>query len=304
MTRDDDFIGQLEGYLDEYEGLTPLPDAVRNAIRAELPTTRQIGWLAKPMRRFNFMNSSMVRFGLAAAAIVLVVLLGIRLLPGANVGSDATPTPEPTPTVTPLALRPGLLEPGTYVMSNVDPPIRTSVQFTFTVPAGWSARPDDLYISKQLRTSSGELSFVPWVVTHVYADACHSEGTLTAVGPTVDDLVAALVDQANSDATAPVDVEVGGYPAKFITMSVPTDLIGSTCRFPGMLIQIWADPAETDFFALPVDPANPAADSGSAAYIVDVNGERVVILSGYTSGSSAADIAELESIIGSIHFEP
>ena len=37
MTRNDDFIGQLEGYLDEYEGSTPLPDEVRDAIRAELP---------------------------------------------------------------------------------------------------------------------------------------------------------------------------------------------------------------------------------------------------------------------------
>ena len=41
MTRDDDFIGQLEGYLDQYEGSTPLPDEVRDAIRAELPSTQQ-----------------------------------------------------------------------------------------------------------------------------------------------------------------------------------------------------------------------------------------------------------------------
>ncbi len=48
MTRDDDFIGQLEGYLDEHEGLTPLPAAVRGAVRAQLSTTKQVGlrgWL-------------------------------------------------------------------------------------------------------------------------------------------------------------------------------------------------------------------------------------------------------------------
>ena len=37
MTRNDDFIGQLEGYLEEYEGSTPLPNEVRDAIRAQLP---------------------------------------------------------------------------------------------------------------------------------------------------------------------------------------------------------------------------------------------------------------------------
>jgi hypothetical protein len=302
MTRDDDFIGQLEGYLDEYEGMTPLPEPIRDAVRAQLPTTRQIGWLGRPMRRFTFMNNNMVRFGLAAAAIVIAVFVGMRFLPGGNVGSDATPTPEPTPTATPEVPRPvGQLEPGTYAISNVASPIRTPVRFTFTVPAGWFARPDDLYIYKQT-DAADELGFAPVVVTHVYADACHSEGTLTEVGPTVGDLVAALVDQANSEATAPVDVEVGGYPAKFISMSIPTDLDTSTCRAPGVLIQIWADPEETDFFAIPVDAAsiNPTGD----VYIVDVNGKRVVILSGYTSESSAADVAELEAIIASIQFEP
>ena len=39
MTAHDPFINQLEDYLDEYEGNTPLPEAVRDAIRAELPST-------------------------------------------------------------------------------------------------------------------------------------------------------------------------------------------------------------------------------------------------------------------------
>jgi len=300
MTREDDFIGQLEGYLDEFEGMTPLPPAVRDAVRAQLPMTKQLGRFRGPMRRFDFMNSNVVRFGLAAAAIVLAIFVGVRFLPIDNTGTSATQTPEPTPTATPLALRAGVLEPGTYLMSNVDQPIRTPVRFTFTVPAGWSAAPDDLYIGKH--TGAGELGFDVFPVTHVYTDACHSEGALTAVGPTVDDLVTALTNQANSDATTPVDVQLGGYPAKFISMSIPTDLDTATCRYPGVLIQIWADPGETDFFALPVDASTINPLSGVS--IVDVDGKRVVILSGHTSTASAADIAELESIIGSIRFQP
>ncbi len=297
MTREDDFIGQLEGYLDEYEGMTALPDVVRDAVRAQLPMTKQLGRFSGPMRRFPVMNNNIARFGLAAAVIVLAILVGIQFLPGPRVGSDASPTP----TATPLALHGGQLEPGTYLVSNVDAPVRTPVSFTFTVPAGWFTKSDDLYTSKHTG-AAGELGFVPWVVTHVYADACHSEGALKEVGPTVDDLVIALEGQANSDAGALVSVLVGGYQATFLPMSVPIDLDTSTCRHPDQLIQIWADPGETDFFAIPVDAASINPLSG--VYIVDVNGERVVILSGHTSGSSAADIAELESIIGSIHFEP
>jgi hypothetical protein len=150
----------------------------------------------------------------------------------------------------------------------------------------------------------GDLGFVSWIVTHVYADACNSAGTLTEVGPTVDDLVQALVDQPGSESSTPVDVTLGGYPAKRIDISVPAELDTATCRYPGELIQIWANPAENDFFALPVDPANPAADPASRVYIVDVNGERVVIITGYSSDASAADIAELDETIASIRFEP
>jgi hypothetical protein len=66
------------------------------------------------------------------------------------------------------------------------------------------------------------------------------------------------------------------------------------------LLQIWANEAETDFFAIPA-VANPEGES--VVYIVDVNGERVVLITHHGSESSSADIAKLESIIGSIHFE-
>ncbi len=41
MKHDEDFIAQLEDYLVEFDGVTPLPDRVRDAIHVELPRTRQ-----------------------------------------------------------------------------------------------------------------------------------------------------------------------------------------------------------------------------------------------------------------------
>ena len=42
MNRDDDFIGRLEDYLESFDGVTPLPARVRDAIHADLPRTRQV----------------------------------------------------------------------------------------------------------------------------------------------------------------------------------------------------------------------------------------------------------------------
>lgn len=288
------------------EGPTDLADQVYDAVRATIEQKRQrvvVGpWRTPIMNKF-------VPIGLGAAAVVVALLVGTRLLGApAPAGIGGGPSAEPSATAEPsssvaatLVPRPiGRLEPGTYAISNVDPPIRTLVRYTFEVPAGWDARPADLQISKGSDTS-GEVNFHPWVVTHVYTDACRSEGALTEIGPTVADLVAALVDQANSEATAPVDVEVGGYPAKFISMSVPADLDTATCRHPDALIQIWADAAENDYFAIPVDPR---VDMHGDVYIVDVDGERVVIVAGSAPEASAADIAELEAVIASIRFQP
>lgn len=249
--------------------------------------------------------SNIFRLTAVAAVVLVAVVGGVMLLPGNSSGpgtptATASPTPSPSPSPSPSAkVAIGLMDPGTY---RIDFASRTPVPFTFTVPAGWAGRPDG-YVYKNV-DQPDELGFLPFIVTHIYADACNSAGALTEVGPTVDDLVRALVDQVGSDASTPVDATLGGYPAKRIDMSVPAELDTATCRYPGELIQIWADPAETGFFALPVDPANPAADQVSRVYVADVNGDRVVILTGHAPGASTSDIAELDGVIDSIRFEP
>lgn len=103
MTPDDDFIGQLEGYLEEYEGLTPLPDAVRQAIRAELPTMRQGGPPWGPMRYLRMSNNA--KLGLAAAAVVALAIIGIGVLlrpPSGAPTATVVETPSPAPSASGL----------------------------------------------------------------------------------------------------------------------------------------------------------------------------------------------------------
>ena len=143
MTRTDEFIGQLEGYLDDYEGNTPLPEPVRDAIRAELPSIRQRpAWW--PERRSPEMNT-IAKFGLAAAAVVAAALLGYTYIVAPNVGGPTFGDPTPSPTPTPPPLGEGPLAAGTYGLTTSDDPsaeITLPAGSTITVPAGWEAAGD------------------------------------------------------------------------------------------------------------------------------------------------------------------
>jgi hypothetical protein len=159
MNGTDDFIGRLEAYLDEFDGATPLPDHVRDAIHAELPGIRQVRSDAGPRRLLTMLsNSAQARWGLAAAAIVVSILAGGIILGnrGNQQGIIAAPTPTPTaaptptatPTPTPSVL--GLLdapmtpcpvrttetciEPGTYRLSSQT---HWPTTISFDVPEGW-----------------------------------------------------------------------------------------------------------------------------------------------------------------------
>lgn len=280
------------------EGVTALPDRVLDAVLDQIPMTpqRRSWW---PSWRFSDMNKTL-KVAAGAAAVLAVALVGYNVLPpSAGTGGPAqtpvaTLAPTPSPTMVPEVVV-GSLEAGTYLM---DDPRLTAVPFTFTVPEGWSARADGVIYTND--GSSSELNFYPFVVTHVYTDACQSEGALDEIGPAVDDLVEALADQLGSDASSPVDVTFGGYTAKRIDMSIPADQDTSTCRYPGVGFQIWADPLETNFFAIPADQVGAAFP----VYIADVDGDRAVILPSRGPDASASDIAELDAVLASIRFVP
>jgi hypothetical protein len=271
------------------EGATALPDRVLDAVLDQVPATsqRRSWW---PSWRFTDMNNTL-KLALGAAIVLVVAVVGYTVIPMA--GGVGTPTPTQRPSPAP-SLGSGPLETGTYMISDET---FTAVPFAVTVPPGWAGRADG-HVYKD-DGADGELGLVTYNVTHVYSDACKSEGALTEVGPTVDDLLRALEDQVGSDASTPVDVNVGGYPAKRIEMSVPAGLDTSTCRHPDVLIQIWADEAETSWFAIPVDHA-----ATIPVYIVDVDGQRAVILTEEPATASPNDVAELREIVDSITFEP
>lgn len=289
MTRDDDFIGQLEGYLDEYEGMTPLPAAVRDAIRAELPKTRQDDPPWGPMRHIH--RSTNVKLGLVAAAVIALAIIGVGLLrPGMNLG-EPTPTVTPSPAALPSV---GPLAAGTYLMSG---PKFTQVPYRFTVPDGWAITSDGFVVKHH--DESTEVGLASWEVTHIFGNACHWSGTLVAVaGTSLDSFVGALAAQEEQQTSDPIDTQLGGYPAKRIDLFEPADFDYSACDGGG-LVRLWPDVGGDLDGGWRARPGQM-----DSVYIVDVNGKRIVIDMWQFPRTSAQDLPEIEGIIASIRFAP
>jgi hypothetical protein len=132
----------------------------------------------------------------------------------------------------------------------------------------WASRPEPSSLG------SGLYLWLPghpggFGVTHVYAEACRCEGALEPFDGTLQGLVDALDAQVSTDATI-IDTTFGGCPAKQIDVAPSVGVDMADCRHgaDGPL-QIWADPAETSYFAL------PPTLSGSAIAL-EIDGELAV----------------------------
>ena len=292
MTRESDFLGLIEDYLDEHEGNTPLPEATRDDIRARISSTSQRpAWW--PGWRFPDMNN-IAKLGLATAGAIVVALLGYTYFVSPNVGAPDLSDPSPTPTPPELSSTTG--EPGTYLLNTEGEPAgeyHLPGDATLTIPAGWSG-------GSGYRVSKNEDPADPIAYTGVgfwiwdddfdtvYLDPCEwADGAIEPpVGPTVDDLANALANQPQRGDPVPVDVTLDGYSGKMVEMTVPTDIDFADCdggEFRSWLGRYHQGPGQVD-----------------QLYILDVEGQRVVIYSNYMPGTSEAERAEREAIIDSI----
>lgn len=294
MTRGKDFTGVLEDYLDEYEGPTPLPDAVRDAIRAELPTTQQIGRLRGWMRLPNMFGVPMAaQFGLAAAVLLAAAVTGAALFARAQeIGGPGLGGPSPTVSPEPAPL-PGdrrAMEGGTYVTG--DP---FSVRLTFTLPAGWQGWvPGPYRVVVAPNDKPGAVSFM--LFQEVSADPCRAEqGYLEAPpGPSVDDLVAALAAMPGIEVIDVGDVTVDGYSGKHLTMAAPDSFDGCILSTAGYVV--WRLPLGYTHAMTP--------GARDRVWILDVVGDRLVIVIPEETGYTDDQRAEIQEIFDSIRIEP
>ena len=295
MTRDDDFIGQLEGYLDEYEGSTPLPNPVRDAVRAQLPVTKQIGPVSGLMRDI-YMNRSIdtpARWGLVAAVIIGAMIIGGGLFFGRpNVGgpapapSDSAAASEPPRLVDFAAIPQGTtLSAGKYEFTHIP-----GVTATFTLPTGWERNIPD-YVVWSIDDDKATMAVM--TVDNVYLDPCQTDlGLLSpAVGPTVDDLVAALGRVPGLTFSDPVDASLGGASGVQLEYVPPNGF--NNCQPDVGNILLFSVNNGTD------DVPAPSGADPVTLWILDVGGTRVVVIASPT----ASRLQQLDGIVKSIQFE-
>jgi hypothetical protein len=212
---------------------------------------------------------------------------------GATATSSAAPSPIAVATATPLPYNtePVAIEAGTY---RIPASYWSHVEFTVTIPEGWTVQYGHVY-ARPTGTPS-DLGFYAVVVDAIYADACvGSNGDLTEVGPSVDDLAAALLKQPGPLASGPVATTLGGHPATRIDLIVPDGFDLEACNVKGVGLQIWYSRPADKYFVL-------QADEVASVYILDVDGQRQVFMA-YRPTTSAADPVELQVVLDSIRID-
>ncbi len=220
----------------------------------------------------------------AAAAVFVIGVVGYNFLP--TQGGDGGPAATPSPTNVPRLPANGPIEAGTYRMGS-------GPTFLITVPPGWVS--DN---GMSIRKNHGQPTEVAVDMFRagidVFADACESEGTEERIGPTAEDLIAALVAQENSDISDPVDVTVAGLPGSQFDISAPDGLDITQCSIGSL--QIWVDESRGNYLA-----GVGLSEEPTTVYVADAPGGRILYY--LNRGGAAADIAELDAMIASMEIE-
>lgn len=170
-----------------------------------------------------------------------------------------------------LALPPGVLplpepdaddevvitEPGRYRVGLTD-----TLTFDVELPPGTSVNSDGLYLAYKetvLKVEpAGERYGVP-------SDPCRGFESITAAGPSVDDLLSAIRAQSIYRTGRPMPVKLDGAPGRYVEVRIPATYDASTCRDGQVGL-----------------PGNPGTSNNmppgyvSRWWILDVDGQRTV----------------------------
>ncbi len=198
------------------------------------------------------------------------------------------------------------LEPGTYFIDPDGDP-STPLRVVYEVPfEGWA-----MWIGAAKFADDGHVGVSITTVTNLVQHGCRDHSWADPpVGPSVDDLAAALADLAPFRVTSPPrDVTAFGYRGKHLELTVPDLPVegeGDDRRFTG------CEEGTLKSWVAFVD----AAEEGDAFYgytgpgyreelwILDVEGTRLMIQAGRSRGSPSEDLTERRAILDSIRIEP
>lgn len=250
-------------------------------------------------------GSARARYATIALAIAFLIGVGGCAQEGGDASPSATPTKSATPDEPSASLAPGvrplrnpdvdpgvpeILDPGTYVLD------RFPIDLAFDIPdgdPGWHAGKAAADLAVLLWYTPPEITYglALWTAENVYADPCDTAaGELQPpIGPSVNELVAALSSSRAFEVSPPIDVTVGDFRGKEIELTA----VGPEDACPDAVP--WLGAEET---------GGLEAGETIPVQILDVDGVRVVVRSIEPDERDAAGEAELEQILDSIRIEP
>jgi hypothetical protein len=285
MTRLPDFTGLLEDYLDDFEGITPLPETSREAIRAQIASTPQ---------RAAWPPNDIARMALVAAAVVVIVLAGASFLARGNNVAGPVPGPAATPTAAPTATPTPSPSPTPAV--SIGAGFLAYAQVSAPMPDGWHQEANFITLDEQ-SAKVGKLGLSAWTTDMVYGDPCHWRDTGVSLSPhpTVKEIANALADQVGRNASPPTRTTLGGWAATRIELEVPTDLELTTCD--DLKYNAWSDTSDR---SAPSGNWNHRKGQIDVVYVVDVDQSPVLIDVWHRPEATDVDLAELDALVSAL----
>ena len=224
----------------------------------------------------------------------LVTALAFLLAAGCSGAAAPSPSTKPAPT---SSTGPGVPLIEASVIGGSGLP-----RFTVQAPAPWNT--DGQFVRNHTEGVFRGISV--WDVARVPRNPCHPLGNSREPGPTVGDLVAALTAQRMRDATTPADVTLGGYSGRYLRWSVPAHMVVTgDSSFAGCTVE----PGGRREFTSWYDSGDGVrwqqmAGQVDRLWVLDVNGQRLLIDATYSPNATHAQREEENRIVESIRFIP
>lgn len=172
--------------------------------------------------------------------------------------------------------------------------------YTVEAPDGWSSL-DGAFVIKE---GPFTLGMGVWDVGRVPMHPCRWKETEVEPGPTVDDLVETLTAKRLRDPSTPTDVTLAGHEGRYVEWSVPDGwVVTGDSQFRGCddggdgledFVSWWGTDGGERY--------QQEAGQIDRLWILDVDGQTLVVEATHSADTPAADLQELEQVVASLRF--
>jgi hypothetical protein len=239
------------------------------------------------LRGRPFMNGY-TKLAAGLAAVLVVGLVGWQLLPGPG-GSGSQPAPDPTlaaaPTPTPTPT-PTSVPTAAALSGQVQ---GDALAFTYVLPVGWANK---TWFATKSQGPGGPagIAVVLSGAVNVPTDPCDGVGKVSGV-TTADAVLADLRARTDLTISEAASASIGGLSGLRVELQV-ADPAPCADRYV-----IFAEPDGSGIYA-------QGPSYRQSLWILDSRIGPIWVAIGYLPGTSAEDVAEAQSIVESIKFEP